>query len=126
MMASNPLIDYLHNDPSEKIEYEENFDCPQLYERLVIGSDGRVLLCSNDAMGKYILGDVNTDRIYDIWHGERMQKVRDLHKKHIGYKEMDVCRECFVPRKTVPVIDDLGDRKIVIDKYTGRTEEIGK
>ena len=125
-MASNPLIDYLHNDSVSTIEYEKNFDCPQLYERLVIGSDGRVLLCSNDAMGKYILGDVNKERIYDIWHGEKIQKVRDLHKKHLGCKEMETCRECFVPRKTVPVIETIGSKKIVVEKYTGRSDEVGK
>ena len=43
-VASNPLIDYLIRDTD--ITYEENFTCPQLWERLVIGSDGRALLCS--------------------------------------------------------------------------------
>ena len=57
-IASNPIIDYLHNDNSKNIKYEDYFDCPVLYQRIVIGSDGKVLLCSNDEMGKYILGDV--------------------------------------------------------------------
>ena len=84
------------------------------------------MLCSNDAMGKYIIGDANKEKIYNIWHGEKMQKVRNLHKKHIGYKEMETCRECFLPRKTVSVIEKIGNKKIIVEKYTGRTEEVGK
>ena len=45
-IASNPLIDYLGNDTD--IEYENDFTCPQLWERLVIGADGTVMMCSND------------------------------------------------------------------------------
>ncbi len=77
-------------------------------------------------MGKYILGDVNKEKIYNIWHGEKIQKVRDLHKKHIGYKEMETCRECFVPRKTTPVIEEIGSKKRIVEKYKGRTDEVGK
>ncbi len=125
-MASNPLIDYLHKDDESKIEYEDDFDCPVLYQRLVIGSDGRVLLCSNDDMGHYIIGDVNEESIFNIWHGERIQKARDLHKKHVGYREIEPCKECYLPRKTVPVVETIGNRKLVINKYIGRTEEIGE
>jgi radical SAM protein with 4Fe4S-binding SPASM domain len=125
-IASNPLIDYLGEDDESKIEYEPNFDCPVLYQRLVIGSDGKVLLCSNDEFGEYILGDANKESLYDIWHGEKIRKVRNLHKKHIGYKEMEPCKECYLPRKTVPVIEMVGNKKIAVDKYAGRTEEIGR
>lgn len=125
-MASNPLIDYLHSDDDSIIEYEEDFDCPVLYQRLVIGSDGKVLLCSNDEFGKYILGDVDKETIYDIWHGERIQKVRDLHKRHIGYKKIEPCKECYLPRKTIPTVEKFGDKHLTVDEYVGRVNEIGK
>ena len=69
-VASNPLIDYLIRDTD--IIYEENFTCPQLWERLVIGSDGRALLCSNDEFSEHIIGDANTESIFEIWHGKKM------------------------------------------------------
>jgi len=47
-IASNPLIDYLHNDTD--ILFEENFTCPQLWQRLTIGADGRVMFCANDEL----------------------------------------------------------------------------
>lgn len=125
-IASNPLIDYLGKDDKSKIVYVPNFDCPVLYQRIVIGSDGRVLLCSNDESGEYILGDVNDENIYDIWHGEKIQSVRDLHKKHKACEIIKPCKKCFLPRKTMPVAERIGEKKIIVDKYVGRTEEIGK
>lgn len=125
-IASNPLIDYLGKDDESKIEYEPNFDCPVLYQRLAIGSDGMVLFCSNDAYGEYILGDAKKESLYEMWHGEKMQYVRSLHKKHIGYKEIEPCKKCYLPRKVAPVAEKIGGGKIIVDKYIGRTEKIGK
>ena len=123
-IASNPLIDYLGKD--KEIEYEANFDCPVLYQRLAIGSDGSVLLCSNDEMNEHVIGNVNKDSLYDIWHGDKMQKIRDLHKQHIGYKENLICRKCYLPRKTQKTKEKGINKNVVINKYTNRKEEIGK
>lgn len=123
-IASNPLIDYLRED--KDIEYEANFDCPVLYQRLVVGSDGLILLCSNDELGEYILGDANKESLYNIWHGKKIQKVRDLHKNHIGYKEIEPCSHCFLPRRTKSIKQRVGKKEVLIDKYIGRTERIGE
>ena len=125
-IASNPLIDYLHNDAENQIEYEENLTCPVLFQRLVVGSDGKVLLCSNDEMGKYIIGDANNETLKQIWHGKRLNQARKMHIEHRGYKQISCCKECFLPRKTESVLEDFGDTKIKVEKYAGRTEVIGK
>ena len=125
MVASNTMIDNLRKD--ENIKYIENFDCPVLYQRLAVGSDGRVLLCSNDAAGEYIIGDVNNDdTLYSIWHGEKIGRARQLHRLHRGYMEIEPCKNCFLPRRTIPTVETIGDREITVDKYVGRTDEIGK
>lgn len=124
LIAFNPLIDYLDKD--EDIVYEEDFACPQMYQRLVIGSDGKVLLCSNDEDGKYILGDVNKESVYDIWHSDRLNQVRELHNKG-QFKELEVCRKCYLPRAT----EDnehafVNDREIIIKNYVNRKQIIGE
>jgi len=81
---------------------------------------------SNDEAGEYVIGNAYEEKLYDIWHGEKIQKVRDLHKKHTGYKTIEPCKKCYLPRKTKPEIEVIGDKKILVDKYTHRTEEIGK
>lgn len=123
-IASNPLIDYLGNDSS--IVYEENFTCPQLWERLVIGSDGRVMLCANDEMGTHIIGDVKNESIHEIWHGEKINKAREIHVKHNGVKEMQVCKQCYLPRKTQRETSQMDNRLINIDNYINREQKVGK
>lgn len=123
-IASNPLIDYLHKDT--EIEYENNFTCPQLWERLVIGSDGEALLCSNDEMGLNKIGDTKKESLYDIWHGKKMSKAREIHLKHMGVKEISPCKHCYLPRKTVRDNANVDDRIINIDNYVNREQTVGK
>ncbi len=123
MVASNPLIDFLHKD--QDIEYFDDFDCPVLYQRMVVGSDGRVI-CPNDELGEYVFGDVYKESLHSIWHSERMNKARRLHREHKGYKELESCKKCFLPRKTHTAIEKAGVKQMKVKKYTGRSEEIGK
>ena len=69
--------------------FEENFTCPQLWERFVIGADGNVMLCANDEMESYRLGNVQDESVFDIWHGEKLNKAREIHLKHMGTKEIE-------------------------------------
>lgn len=115
LIAFNPLIDYSIKD--EDIVYEDEFICPQLYQRFVIGSDGKVLLCANDENGKYILGDVNNESVYSLWHGDRINKVRELQKRG-EFKDVEVCRTCFLPRATEESEHAfVNDREITIKNY---------
>jgi|TARA_B110000014_G_C20125640_1_gene599337 radical SAM protein with 4Fe4S-binding SPASM domain len=123
-IASNPLIDYLHNDTD--IIYEKNFTCPQLWERLVIGADGKVQLCANDEFELNIIGDVNDSTLYDIWHGEKMNAARNAHLNHEGIDKISPCKHCYLPRKTNRDSVDVDDRLIKIDNYINRNQEIGK
>lgn len=120
----NPLIDYLHND--KDIVYHGGFICPVLWQRLVIGADGKVLLCSNDEMGKEILGDLNFHTIKEIWHGSKMNKIRRIHREKHAYRELEVCRECHLPRKMVEKEVAVGDNTYHIKQYLNRCDEIGK
>ena len=123
-VASNPLIDYLGNDTD--ILYEENFTCPQLWQRLVIGSDGRVMLCANDEMASYNIGDTNKESLYDIWHGKKLNKAREIHLKHKGTEKINACKNCYIPRKTERESVQVDDRLLNIDNYVNREQTVGK
>ncbi len=125
LIAYNPLIDYLRND--KDIVYEENFACPQLYQRLVIGSDGKVMMCSNDEDAQNVVGDAYTQTIHEIWHGGALNKVREAHSRRDGFKDIGVCRACYYPRKAVP--DEtaaVNERMIVIENYVNRKQVVGE
>lgn len=123
-IAANPLIDYLRKDT--KIEYEKGFTCPVLWQRLTIGSNGLVLLCSNDEMNEYPVGDANKQTIYEIWHGDELNKARNLHLQKIGYKVISPCRYCYYPRKTKPTYTLIGNKMVKVEQYTKRTQKIGR
>jgi MoaA/NifB/PqqE/SkfB family radical SAM enzyme len=124
-VAFNPLIDYLGKD--EDIVYDEDFSCPQHYQRMVIGVDGLVMMCSNDQKGLEIIGDTNVQTIHEIWHGESLNKMRELHKAKNGFKQIPVCKNCYLPRLTEDgEIAEVNGRKLIIKNYVNRKQEIGK
>lgn len=124
LVAFNPLIDYLSND--KHIEYLENFTCPQQYQRLVIGADGLVMKCSNDEENREVIGDIKTETVHQVWHGEKMQAVRELHKRPRGFMESAVCRKCYLPRKTQDEEGKVGARTFTVRNYVHRIQVVGK
>lgn len=123
-IAINPLVDYLHRDTD--IIYTDKFVCPVLYQRMVIGSDGIALLCSNDEFCLHSIGDANKELLYDIWHGEKLAKARQIHNTYQGVELLEPCRRCYLPRKTKAVSERFGDKEIKIDKYINRPDYIGE
>jgi len=123
-VAFNPLIDYLGKD--EEIQYIENFSCPQQYQRLVIGADGLVMKCSNDEENQEVIGDANKETVYEIWHGEKMNKVREVHKQANGFMQSPVCRKCYLPRRTRDETATVDGRTLVVPNYVNRIQVIGE
>lgn len=122
LIAFNPLINF--SDSCSHIVYEDNFCCPQLYQRLVIGSDGHALMCacSTDEKNREFVGDANKDTVYEIWHGNKLNSIRKVHEMRNGFKKIEACRKCFNPRKT----EDneyfiLNGEKIIVKNYINRS-----
>lgn len=126
MVSSNPLIDYLQNDGNDLIEYVPNFSCSQLYQRLVVGADGLVMMCSNDEENDHVVGDAKNESIHEIWHGEKLNHARKIHKEFKGVDEFSICKKCYLPRKTEPETLYLHGRKVLAENYTNRAQLIGK
>lgn len=125
LIAFNPLIDYLGKD--ENVIFEEGFACPQHYQRLVIGSDGLAMMCSNDEDGSVIIGDADKEKIYDIWHGKKLNSIRDAHRRKNGFMDIPACRKCYLPRLTEEKESfNINGREIIIKNYTNRKQVIGE
>jgi len=124
-IATNPLINF-SSDRSEGAEYIPNFTCPVLYQRLVVGSDGKVLLCINDEMSSTIVGNVNNESIFDVWHGKKLDEARKLHEQHLGVDSLIPCKWCKLPRKTTDREYKIGDRSIKGFDYINWTTTVDK
>jgi radical SAM protein with 4Fe4S-binding SPASM domain len=124
LVAFNPLIDLLGNDTH--IEYLEDFTCPQQYQRLVIGADGRVMKCANDEKNGEVIGDITKETVHQVWHGEKLTAVRQLHLRSRGFLESPVCRRCCLPRKTADEPAEINGRSFIVKNYTFRVQVVGE
>jgi radical SAM protein with 4Fe4S-binding SPASM domain len=127
LIAFNPLIDYLDNDDESQILYEDNFLCPQLYQRIIITADGNFLICSNDENQTEIIGNAYNETVYDVWHSKRLNDIRKLHIEIDGFKNLNVCKKCYLPRRTIEnekII--VNEREIIIKNYENRVQNIGQ
>jgi radical SAM family protein/iron-sulfur cluster protein len=123
-VSVNSLLDYLYND--EEIQYLEDFTCPVPFQRLAIGSDGRAFMCVNDALGREVIGDANTQSISEIWNGPEVKRIREIQIGHRGVEELEPCRACYQPRKMEMKLHQIGDRTIELEELVGREQAIGK
>lgn len=57
--------------------------CGHIFNYLNIASNGDVVMCCLDYNHSVVLGNVNEDNVYDIWHGERFEKLRQDQRKGV-------------------------------------------
>ena len=114
-------------DLDKDIAYDESFSCPQLYQRIIVAADGKVLMCSNDEENMNVIGNLYKENLYDIWHGEKLREIRELMKKPCGFKDIPVCNKCYLPREMEENEKTyINGREIVIKNYKGRSQKIGE
>jgi radical SAM protein with 4Fe4S-binding SPASM domain len=58
---------------------KEPHPCIALFTGLAINWDGDVSVCCYDWNKELIVGDVNKETIYDIWHGQKLKTLRSRH-----------------------------------------------
>ncbi|MCM1111996.1 MAG: SPASM domain-containing protein [Muribaculum sp.] len=78
-------------DHAEHIEYGSD-RCVLPFKQMFIRPDGKVSLCGKDAGRGYILGDLNQDKLLDIWYGASFQEVRKC--LYEGRKHWGDCKHC--------------------------------
>jgi len=123
LVAFNPLIDYLSKDTD--IEYVQDFTCPQQYQRLVVGADGLVMKCSNDEENREVIGDLKLETVHQVWHGDKMRAVREMHLQRDGFRNSAVCRKCYLPRQTKDEQASVHGRIFIVRNYVNRSQKIG-
>lgn len=122
MVSANPLIDFMQS--KRDLPKIDNFVCPQIYQRLVVGADGLCMMCANDEEGKIIVGDANTQTLKNIWHGSKMEEIRAIHQRCAGTKELTPCAECYLPLKTYEEEVEVGERRVIAEKYVAGTQKV--
>ena len=71
--------------------------CLLPFNKIVVQPDGRIPLCCCDPFGKVILGDLNTEKLVDIWNGKKARALREsLYKEQYSRKNLKLCSKCDV------------------------------
>lgn len=122
MVSANPLIDFMQS--KRDMPKIENFSCPQIYQRLVVGADGLCMMCANDEEGRIIVGNANQQSIHEIWHGAEMTRVRAIHRRYAGATELAACAECYLPLQTYESEVQVGERCVSTEKYLSGTQKV--
>jgi radical SAM protein with 4Fe4S-binding SPASM domain len=69
--------------------------CPQLWEVLYVGHDGRVSACCRDYHGQLVVGDIAEQSLRDIWHGPTLSDLRAKHLAGDLDSLPEACRACL-------------------------------
>jgi radical SAM protein with 4Fe4S-binding SPASM domain len=88
----------IFNDRKNKIEHEKvnGFVCEQLFQRMFLRCDGNVTVCCVDDKEEYVVGNWRKESLYDIWHNEKYNYIRDKHINN-KYDEIPMCKKCPIP-----------------------------
>lgn len=83
-----------YNSGEECFDRKE-FECEQLYQRLVVLFNGNVkMCCSSVDFLDGIIGNIHENTIEELWNGEYMTYMRWCHREHIA----DLIKSCrFCP-----------------------------
>ena len=87
--------------------------CPEIFYTLSVNSNGMISPCCQDWSRKLIIGDVNNERLIDIWNGNKLRNLQISHLKY-GRKENDTCKTCHIEYFLHDNIDD--DTDIILSK----------
>jgi len=67
-------------------------ECPWIYYSMSIYVNGDVVPCCRDTTGKFIMGNLLTQGLDEVWNGEPFQAYR--RKLHANQAEISICRLC--------------------------------
>ena len=102
-ISYTPPFDFTHvrSLGATKKQFNPDFVCDYLYQRLYIKANGDVAACfmemPDDAN---IIGNVKYDNLKSLWHGPFLTKLREFHETG-RITEIDMCRRCGFPYKEV-------------------------
>ena len=102
-------IDYKKAEKRNETLVAPDWACPQLWQRMTIEWDGRIMPCNNDDYRTLSPGNVNDRTVFDCWHDPVVKIARELHMAGRSH-EVKSCNGC--PWRTTQVLkmiqQDLG------------------
>jgi radical SAM protein with 4Fe4S-binding SPASM domain len=60
---------------------------------MVVDWNGDVVLCCDDWNHREVLGNLKEKSIEDIWFGDRLKQIREMHLKE-EFDKVPICHAC--------------------------------
>lgn len=115
----NDLLDRPDGQNSYGHNLKEKMVCTSPFKFMQVCADGTVLPCCADWLGKLDMGNVMTDTLYNIWHGEKWARLMEkmlLHKKNT----FAPCNKCLLSENTDIDYVDGHEEEILTRLYAKR------
>ena len=93
----------MKNEVQRLVVGKDDWACPQLWQRLVISSDGQVMPCVNDHFCNMRLGNARDDSLADIWQSSKLTEMRQTHDAGLAH-EIPGCSDC--PLRSAQIMKD--------------------
>ncbi len=77
----------------ETTSFERTDTCPNIWERLTVFWNGDVTICCADLDGDYVIGNLASQSIREIWNCQKLDEVRKLHQKK-QFHSIPICQRC--------------------------------
>lgn len=90
------LVEYPLKDDKYPKYFNPEFVCAQPFQRMFVMWDGVVTPCCVDNDRDLAMGDAKKDKLKDIWHNEKYERLRKTHANGKYYK-IPLCRRCYIP-----------------------------
>ena len=74
--------------PPNKINF-----CERLQHYITILADGRVAMCCFDSEAEYVVGDIKTQSIREVWHSDAFKEKRQLLYQR-NFEKLSICGNC--------------------------------
>lgn len=93
IVAYDGLIDFEKDYSFLKERKDINFSCSQLWQRIVINTDGEISICCHDHFSSCGIGNIKNTTVYDVWNGSKLKALRELHKNK-QWHNVEICSCC--------------------------------
>jgi radical SAM protein with 4Fe4S-binding SPASM domain len=67
--------------------------CSLIWDRMAVQWNGDVVMCGEDMNAEYIVGNLREQTIQEIWLGEKLTRLKTLHKQG-QFQEIALCKFC--------------------------------
>jgi hypothetical protein len=92
---------------------------------MTILADGRVAMCCFDSEAEYSVGDVTTQSLYEVWHSEDFDRLREA-LYHRDFEQVKICGKCDYVNHPGWLTPLLRIRPKVQDSFPGAVEAAGR